>query len=401
MKPRAQAKSSAGKARIAWLLPSMKGGFYWQPLFREFTSLFPKTLILTGCWPGFLPGLEDVLRVRQLRGIRFVTLEQRGEGYSSGFTWASPSILWHLIRFRPRVIFVIGFNFWTLYVLALKALMGWRVILLWEGISPTIAYLDAPFRLTARRMMARNFDATITNTQEAMDYLRDVIRIPISKLLRHPYEVAELSTMRSGRNVRNSNKVDSSLKFLYVGQLIRRKGIHLLLRACELLVQRGLDSFSVAVVGEGEEGEELRKESARLGLEARVHWVGAINYRDLGVCYQDCDAFVLPTLEDTWALVVLEAMVAGKPVLCSKFAGAKELVHHGVNGYLFDPGNPAELADCMEHLVREPRLLAQFGQRSKEIIAPFTPQRAAEVLATCINYVLKPTKGNGFLSRQP
>jgi hypothetical protein len=72
-----------------------------------------------------------------------------------------------------------------------------------------------------------------------------------------------------------------------------------------------------------------------------------------------------------------------------------------VNGYLFDPGNPAELADCMEHLVREPRLLAQFGQRSKEIIAPFTPQRAAEVLATCINYVLKPTKGNGFLSRQP
>ena len=238
MKPRAQAKSSAGKARIAWLLPSMKGGFYWQPLFREFTSLFPKTLILTGCWPGFLPGLEDVLRVRQLRGIRFVTLEQRGEGYSSGFTWASPSILWHLIRFRPRVIFVIGFNFWTLYVLALKALMGWRVILLWEGISPTIAYLDAPFRLTARRMMARNFDATITNTQEAMDYLRDVIRIPISKLLRHPYEVAELSTMRSGRNVRNSNKVDSSLKFLYVGQLIRRKGIHLLLRACELLVQR-------------------------------------------------------------------------------------------------------------------------------------------------------------------
>jgi glycosyltransferase involved in cell wall biosynthesis len=373
-------------------MPSMQGGFYWQPLFREFTKLFPDTLIFTGYWPGFLPGLEDVLKVRQLRGVRYPTLKQNADGYSSGFIWASPSILWHLIRFRPRVIFVIGFNLWTLYVLVLKVVMDWRVILLWEGITPTIAYREAAFRLTIRRVMARYFDATITNTQEAMDYLREVIRVPVSRLLRHPYEVAELNTLQSGRTERNTNKLGSPLKFLYVGQLIRRKGIHLLLRACELLVQRGVDSFSVAVVGEGEEGEELRKQTALLGLEARIHWAGAINYSDLGFCYQDCDAFVLPTLEDTWAMVVLEAMVAGKAVLCSKFAGARELVHHGVNGFLFDPRNPTELADYMERLVRDPRLLEQFGQGSREIIAPLTPERAAEVLATCVNGVLNPTR---------
>lgn len=376
MKPPLQTDSPANKVRVAWLLPSMKGGFYWQPLFREFTKIFPDTLILTGYWPGYLPGHEEVLKVRQLRGVRFVTLAENEDGYASGFTWASPSILWHLIRFRPRVIFVIGFNVWTLYVLALKALMGWRVIMLWEGITPTIAYRDAPFRLTERRAMARYFDATITNTQEALNYLRDVIRIPESKLLCHPYEVAELNTLQSGRNGGEAKHVDSPVKFLYVGQLIRRKGIHLLLQACELLLKRGVDYFSVSVVGKGEESEDLRKQAAFLGLEGRIQWVGAINYTDLGAQYQDCDVFVLPTLEDTWAMVVLEAMVSGKPVLCSKFAGAKELVHHGVNGYLFDPGNPAELAGYMERLVRDRQLLAQFGQRSREIIAPFTPKRA-------------------------
>jgi len=392
MKPQSQAESPAGNSRVAWLLPSMKGGFYWQPLFREFAKLFPDTLVFTGYWPGFLPGIENVLKVRQLRGIRYPTLKRNADGYSSGFIWASPSILWHLIRFRPRVIFVNGFNFWTLYVLALKSVMGWRVILLWEGITPTIAYREAPFRLTIRRVMARYFDATITNTQEAMDYLRDLIRIPVSKLRRHPYEVAELNTLRSGRTGRNTDELGSPVKFLYVGQLIRRKGIHLLLRSCDLLMKRGVDSFSVIVVGEGEEGDELRKQTALLGLEARIQWAGAINYGDLGVCYQECDAFVLPTLEDTWAMVVLEAMVAGKAVLCSKFAGARELVHHGVNGYLFDPGNPAELAGYMEGLVRDRRLLEVFGQRSLEIITPFTPESAAQVLATCVKGVLNPTR---------
>jgi len=51
--------------------------------------------------------------------------------------------------------------------------------------------------------------------------------------------------------------------------------------------------------------------------------------------------------------------------------------------------------------VREPRLLKQFGQRSREIIAPFTPERAAEVLAACVNRVLNRPGANGVLARQP
>ena len=123
---------------------------------------------------------------------------------------------------------------------------------------------------------------------------------------------------------------------------------------------------------------------AALGLESIVHLTGQMRYEDLGALFLASDVFVLPTLEDVWGMVVLEAMACGKPILCSQYAGAKELVEHGVNGYVFDPRSPGELADCMARFVQRPELIAEFGQKSKEIIAPYTPACAAKVLKSLV-----------------
>ena len=80
-------------------------------------------------------------------------------------------------------------------------------------------------------------------------------------------------------------------------------------------------------------------------------------------------------------MVVLEALCLGKPVLCSKYAGSKEMIQDGENGFVFDPHNPAELADRMELLLRVPGLAERLGERAKEIIGPYTARLAAQVLA--------------------
>ena len=386
----ADLRSSGIDVRVAWLAPTMKGGYYWQPLLREFTKLFPLNVVFTGQWPGFLRGHREAMDVRQIRGARIITLKQSARGYSRTLSWVPPSFLWQLFKFRPHVILTVGFNLCTAYALALKPLMGWRIILLWEGISPTISHCDAPVSLMTRRIMGPGFDATITNTRDGMEYLKHRIGIADSRVLHYPYEVAEANALQSvGDRVRvRSEKSGPSLSFLCVAQLIPRKGIHLLLEACGRLLKRGVDNFSLTVIGVGHADEELRSEAAVLGLERRVTWTGPVNYGDLGAYYESCDVFVLPTLEDTWGMVVLEAMVFGKPVMCSKYAGSREMVEHGVNGFVFDPYCADELAGYMERLVREPKLVNSFGLESKKRIAPHTPERAAKSLSALVEQVM-------------
>jgi len=80
--------------------------------------------------------------------------------------------------------------------------------------------------------------------------------------------------------------------------------------------------------------------------------------------------------------VVLEAMAFGKPILCSKYAGAKEMIADRENGYIFDPREPHELAELMARFVSDPGLAERLGAKSKQIITPYTPRQAASVLAS-------------------
>lgn len=378
------AKNSCSSIRVAWLMPTLERGYYWQPLYREFTRLFPNTVIFTGNWPGYLRGYEESFTVQQLEGFKFVVLRRTETGADIGFTRAPTSILPALRRFRPSVIFTSSFNIWTLYALIYKAFSRCRVVGVWDGTSPGTAFLHSPIRLRLRRTLGRFLDAVITNCHAGERYLRDVLRIPESRILRHPYEVPEPGALCSGQDGESPLKLNSHPVFLFVGSLITRKGWRYLLEAAAQLVQRGMHSFSVVLAGDGEQRQDLLRMVAALRLESIVHLMGQMRYEDLGALFLASDVFVLPTLEDVWAVVVLEAMAFGKPVLCSQYAGAKEIVEHGVNGYVFDPRSPGELAEYMARFIQQPELIAEFGQKSKEIIAPYTPACAAKVLESLV-----------------
>src|SRR5215470_914239 len=122
-------EESRKPVRVAWLFPSLARGYYWQPVFKEFTRYLPETTIFTGLWPGFAHGYENAFQVRTLSGVRFVTLKRRHDGASGGYVRTPLSILAELGKFKPDVVFTNGFHGFTVCVLLLRLIRGIRVVI--------------------------------------------------------------------------------------------------------------------------------------------------------------------------------------------------------------------------------------------------------------------------------
>jgi glycosyltransferase involved in cell wall biosynthesis len=236
--------------------------------------------------------------------------------------------------------------------------------------------------------MLRMADACITNTQAGRSYLIDILQAAPKKVFVHPYEVPDREALVRAPDANEMVGLPRPI-FLFVGSIIPRKGLHLLLEACALLHQQGDKNYSLVIVGDGVQKPELEKFCQERNLNDCVRWVGRVDYDRLGAYFRQADVFVLPTLEDTWALVVLEAMVIGKPVICSRQAGAAELVIEGENGYCFDPDDVKRLAEILNQFIADPQLVRSMGQRSQEIMAKYSPEAAAKFLADVTAFVIK------------
>ncbi len=363
--------------RVAWLFPSLARAYYWQPVFKEFVARCPRTAIFTSVWPGFAPGYENSFAVHTLPGLRYVDVKKRTPDARRGFIWTPLSILRKLAAFGPDVVFASGFSGWTMCALLFRLVRRSRVIILWEGCS-VHALGSSRLQTVVRRWIAHFADAAVSNADEGTKYLRDVIGMPEDKLLCHPCQVPDVTLLCSGAG-EPSPTIRRPI-FLYVGGLTWRKGWRYLIEASALLVREGFQNFSVLFVGAGEQ-EEMRAAVKVYALDGVVHQVGSVAYHNLGSYYNNADVFVTPTRQDTWGVAVLEAMAFGKPVLCSKYAGSRQMVEHGENGFIFDPSDTQQLASYMAKFIVDPYLAKRLGARSLEKMAPFTPARAADALA--------------------
>ena len=301
--------------RIAWVTPSLERGYFMQPLFREFTKRFPGTVVFTGAWPGFVAGCRDTFRVRELNGVRFRSSSKPTAGNPRGFTTASPRVLVELWKFRPHLIFVRGFDLCTIYAILLKVWTRCSLVLLWGGVGPHNTFLDSPARLALRRVTARWFDYAVSHTKEGADYLREVIQIPSRKLTQYPYQPADRSTLSQGSRRNGESAFLPRPVFLYVGRLIREKGLYTLIQACSLLESSKAGELLSRDRRQRPGKKRVFRMVARiLDVDGRITWFGAVDYSQLGACYQASDVFVFPSLEDIIGMVVPEAMVFGKPV---------------------------------------------------------------------------------------
>ena len=380
-------QGSTNDLRIAWLMPT--AGIYWQPILSEFARRFPQTTVFTGLWNGFIQGFEDSFTIRQVGKMKSIGVVRQQKSYNPSFTYFSPKIISHLFRFKPNVVFSNAFSIWTILTLLLKPWHKWRVVIICDGSSPGVDFRGSWFRLFVRRTMAQFADAFITNTQAGKAYLTEVIKARKDSVFARPYLLPDLRAL--SQNIEDSQLSDLQLQrpiFLFVGGIMTRKGLHGLIEACSILQNQGYREYTLLIVGSGPQRQELEVFVKSHNLEDQIKWVGHIDYGHLGAYFQQSDIFVLPTLEDVWGLVVVEAMAFGKPVLCSKEAGAVEMVVDGESGYTFDPHNPKELAELMSRFINNPDLSKMMGEKSKQIMLNYALESVSKSLAEVVAFVL-------------
>lgn len=378
--------TQVSKLKIAWLFPSLERGNYWHPIWSEFCQVFPQTTIYTGAWAGYSPGYEGTFQVEVVGETKFFATDRPDTGYHRSYILPSLDIVKPLLKFRPDVIFTSAFSLWTAIALLLKFFMGWRVVVVFDGVSPGVDYLNSGSRIYARRAMRPLIDGFVTNSQVSQKYLVDVLGVKPERVFVRPYLVPDATALLKQSDSASLEHLQTHRPtFLYVGQLISRKGIQYLLNACQLLKQKSDQPFTVLLVGDGEQRPELEAFVQANGLADQVKFIGQVEYAKLGYYFTHSDVFVFPTLEDIWGMVVLEAMAFSKPVLCSCWATASEMVFEGENGYRFDPFKSEELAEIMYAFLVDPTAIARMGQKSQEILALHTPIAAAELFQKAIS----------------
>jgi glycosyltransferase involved in cell wall biosynthesis len=375
--------------RIAWLLPAMgTGGLSFQHLLCEFTKTFPHTIAFTGQWPGYAAGFENTFTVREVGATHYIEFVKAANGYSIGFSAASPQIVRHLWQFKPQVIFANAFTAWTAIALLLKPICHWQVIITYEGGSSIYESPSSTIRYQARRFMARLADAFVVNSRAGKSYLCDILQVPPDRVFARPFLVPSLHALLQ-YSAAEAPQLDINVKkpiFLFVGQIIPRKGLKNLLTACWQLQQQGYEDYTLTIVGDGEQRAELETFIRQSGLERQIVWIGEIPYRCLGVYFQLADVFIFPTYDDIWGMVITEAMAFGKPVICSTGAGAAEMVQPN-NGFVFDPDQVNELTTYMRHFIDDPASISTMSEVSRQIMLQNTPEQATQVFIEAVESI--------------
>jgi glycosyltransferase involved in cell wall biosynthesis len=172
---------------------------------------------------------------------------------------------------------------------------------------------------------------------------------------------------------------------LYVGQFIERKNVKVLFKALELLPK----NFTLLLVGYGPL-EESYREYAATHRQTSICIVPHQEVNYLPHYYGIADVFVLPSLEETWGLVVNEAAAAGLPVIVSDTAGsAGDLVVPGKNGFTFDPKDVRALVAAVQACTANSERQKEMSEYSRKIIKNCTPEKAAASFYTAISAAIR------------
>jgi phosphatidyl-myo-inositol dimannoside synthase len=142
------------------------------------------------------------------------------------------------------------------------------------------------------------------------------------------------------------------------------KGHDALLDVWPHLLSRHPDAV-LAIAGDGDDRTRLEARAAGLGITRAVRFLGRVDDDRLDELYRGCRLFVMPSRDEGFGLVFLEAMRAGKPCIGGRGA-ASEIIEHGVSGLIVDPDSRPELTAALERLYSEPDTCRQFGAAGRD-----------------------------------
>jgi len=178
------------------------------------------------------------------------------------------------------------------------------------------------------------------------------------------------------------------VNLLFVGRLDPRKGVHLMIEAMPEVVARTQGRARLLVIGDSYLRARFEA-SVPSAVRDHVWFLGHVPREDLPRWYRTGDIFVSPASgNESFGIVLLEAMASGCPVVASDIAGFRSVVQPEVNGLMFEPGNVPALADTLVGLVNDPERRQLLSTRGRARALEFAWPRVTDQIESLYRQVL-------------
>jgi glycosyltransferase involved in cell wall biosynthesis len=298
-----------------------------------------------------------------------------------------PGIIRRIRNINPDVLVADGFFKWTFPCLIYRLAYKTPLVVCYERTGFTERHAQW-YRAFYRRGAMTAIDALCCNGRLSGEYVQ-TLGMPPHRIT-YGHMVADTEALAAAcekitDSEKTALKTELGLRgktvFLYVGRLIPLKGLDLLLNAW---AEMNPSAAGLLIVGDGPERGALEAFCAEQGLN-NVRFAGNVDYDRIAAYYAMADAFVIPTREDNWSLVVPEAMACGLPILCSTYNGCwPELVRENENGWVFDPLDIGDTRRAITRALEWENQLPDMGRLSRQIVAQHSPKAAAmAILSAC------------------
>jgi glycosyltransferase involved in cell wall biosynthesis len=290
--------------------------------------------------------------------------------------WDTGPIVRHLRVVRKLRPDIFHANLWTTVrgqygVIAALLARGVRTVVVEQAPLPT----DSPLQRFLKRLASRRVSAHVAVGERSARAVEEAVGLPSGSVRTIYNGVPDVPVDPLPRRA-NGPVIGA------VGRLSQEKGYDLAIRALP-----NLPGSTLVLVGDGSERERLVALSAELGVSDRVDLVG---WSDEPRRYlPGFDAFVLPSRQEGFPLAVVEAMLAGVPVVAADVGSVSEAVVEAETGFLVPRDDPAALTDRLRHLISDPELAQKMGRSGRERAkANFTAEAMARSFETLYREIL-------------
>ncbi|HTT92639.1 MAG TPA: glycosyltransferase family 1 protein [Acidimicrobiales bacterium] len=235
------------------------------------------------------------------------------------------------------------------------------------------------FHHAGMRAASRRADRILTGTEAAASELRAHTSLPAERLRVIPYGVDHPHQEPDPEKVwmvLRRYDLDDQPYVLWVGSLEPRKGLGTLLSAAVKLTQRGSSPTLVLAGYAGWRNEHLITPQDRALLGPALREVGRVGEADLQALYAGASVFAFPSLHEGFGLPVLEAMVAGVPVVASDIPALREVA--GDAAVLVPPNNSDAWVEALSRVLESPSLQGELAGAGRRRAAFFSWKRTAE-----------------------
>jgi glycosyltransferase involved in cell wall biosynthesis len=226
-----------------------------------------------------------------------------------------------------------------------------------------IAKLGWPLYKIFDKMAVKQIDEILALSYLGANTIRQVYNRE-SRIVRSGVNV-ELCHNATGKSFRKKHGLANDIVLLQIGTFVYYKRQEDSITALALLSKKH-ENVKLVLDGYGNP-KHLTSLAQKLGVEDKIIFTHATSDEELASTYAACDVFLYPS-DNTWGLVVAEAMAASKPIIVSKNSGAAEIITDNVTGFKVNHKKPTEIADHVEYLINNPELIEEMGNNSYQYV---------------------------------